>query len=196
MKYDQHIEHNGGGWFAGTYQWDRIETVEQFIAENNLTQNVYSGAILDVNVANKITDDGKQALEGKQWVLRFAETEYSLSGYSSTGSTFEHSTLVGDVTILRLKFETDGIPYNLGVIDNKQSGSKNPINEETVTIDFDPLIDFFQKALMIIALILLLIVLGVFIMPIGKIFKFVFKSVVLVISLPFKLLSTIFKKRN
>lgn len=65
LKYTDKVEHNGGGLFAGTYKWDRIETTEQFIAENDLTQNVYSGAILDINVANKITDEGKAALQGK-----------------------------------------------------------------------------------------------------------------------------------
>jgi len=38
----------------------------------------------------------------------------------------EESTLVTDVMILRLKFITDGLEYNLGVIDNKQSGSADP----------------------------------------------------------------------
>ena len=78
LKYTDKVEHTGGGLFAGTYKWDRIETVEQFIAENDLTQNVYSGAVIDVNVANKITDEGKAALQSKKWVLRFAETSYSL----------------------------------------------------------------------------------------------------------------------
>lgn len=183
LKYTDKVEHNGGGLFAGTYKWDRIETTEQFIAENDLTQNVYSGAILDVNVANTITDEGKAALQGKKWLLRFAETSYSLSGYSQTGSIFEHSTLVGDVTILRLKFETDGVTYNLGTIDNKQTGSNKPINNET----YEVVINNRGKWILgIIAAILLLIILA-------PVLPYIIRFVVWVVLLPFKAIGALFK---
>lgn len=187
LKYTDKVEHTGGGLFAGTYKWDRIETTQQFIAENDLTQNVYSGAIIDVSVANKITDEGKAALQGKKWVLRFAETSYSLSGYPSTGSTFENTTLVGDVTILRLKFETDGITYNLGTIDNKQSGSDDPVNDTDISIKLP---DGLKRILMLILGALLLIVLLVILMPI---LPTIISAIIKIILLPFKLISAIFK---
>lgn len=183
LKYTDKVEHTGGGLFAGTYKWDRIETTQQFIAENDLTQNVYSGAIIDVSVANKITDEGKAALQGKKWVLRFAETSYSLSGYPSTGSTFENTTLVGDVTILRLKFETDGITYNLGTIDNKQTGSDKPINSEIFEIIIN---NRGKRILAILAAILLLIILA-------PLLPYIIIFVVCVISLPFKVITALFK---
>lgn len=183
LKYTDKVEHTGGGLFAGTYKWDRIETTQQFISENDLTQNVYSGAIIDVSVANKITDEGKAALQGKKWVLRFAETSYSLSGYPSTGSTFENTTLVGDVTILRLKFETDGITYNLGTIDNKQTGSDKPINGEIFEIIIN---NRGKRILAILAAILLLIILA-------PLLPYIIKFVVCVISLPFKVITALFK---
>ena len=183
LKYTDKVEHTGGGLFAGTYKWDRIETTQQFIAENDLTQNVYSGAIIDVSVANKITDEGKVALQGKKWVLRFAETSYSLSGYPSTGSTFENTTLVGDVTILRLKFETDGITYNLGTIDNKQTGSNKPINSEIFEIIIN---NRGKRILAILAAILLLIILA-------PLLPYIIKFVVCVVSLPFKAIAALFK---
>lgn len=195
LKYTDKVEHNGGGLFAGTYTWDRIETTEQFIAENDLTQNVYSGAILDVSVANKITDEGKAALQGKKWILRFAETSYSLSGYSSTGSTFEHSTLVGEVTILRLKFETDGITYNLGVIDNKQSGSNTPINEEELLVK--------PNKTGIIILIIVILVIAFFVLInfvpavlslVVKLFILLCKGLLWLITAPFKLIGKIIEK--
>ena len=187
LKYTDKVEHTGGGLFAGTYKWDRIETTQQFIAENDLTQNVYSGAIIDVSVANKITDEGKAALQGKKWVLRFAETSYSLSGYPSTGSTFENTTLVGDVTILRLKFETDGITYNLGTIDNKQSGSDDPVNDTDISIKLP---DGLKRILMLILGALLLIVLLVILMPI---LPTIISAIIKIILLPFKLIAAIFK---
>lgn len=169
LTYTDRVEHNGGGLFAGTYTWDRIETVDEFIAENESWQNVYSGAIIDVNVANKITEEGKAALHGKKWVLRFAETSYSLnSGY---GSVTSFSTLVGDVTILRLKFETDGKVFNLGVVDNKQTGSDKPINSETINVTVS---NNFKRILSIIllvlALLLLLPVIRLIFKGIGKLF--------------------------
>lgn len=182
LEYTQKVEHSGGGLFAPTYTWDRIETVEQFISENETFQNVYSGAIIDVNVANTITEEGKAALKGKQWVLRFAETSYSLNGGAS-GATTSFSTLVGDVTILRLKFETDGIVYNLGTIDNKQTGSDKPINEEHYEVGLS---DTGKWILAIIALILLFVVLG-------PILPYIIKAVVWVVMLPFKAIAAIVK---
>ena len=122
-------------------------------------------------------------LKGKKWVLRFAETSYSLSGYSTTGSTFESYTLVGDVTILRLKFETDGITYNLGVIDNKQSGSKDPSNETDIDISLNKRGKMILYLLMLILLIILL----------APILPYVLQAIVWIISLPFKGISAAVK---
>ena len=193
LKYTDKVEHSGGGLFAGTYKWDRIETVEQFIAENDLTQNVYSGAVIDVNVANKITDEGKAALRGKKWVLRFAETSYSLnSGY---GSTTSFSTLVGDVTILRLKFETDGVTYNLGVIDNKQTGSDKPSNEETIQPELNKRGKWILIAIvLIIALILLAPLLPTIISFLFKAIVWICKGLWWLISAPFRLIKWIAEK--
>lgn len=181
LKYTDKVEHTGGGWFAGTYRWDRIETVEQFIAENSTYQNVYTGAILDVSVANAITEEGKAALKGKQWVLRFVETSYSLT--SGMGSTYESTTLVGDVTILRLKFETDGIVYNLGTIDNKQTGSRDPINEEEIDLGLSST----GRLILGVALLLLLVIILAPLLP------YLVRAVIWVISLPFKAIAAIVK---
>lgn len=183
LKYTDKVEHNGGGLFAGTYKWDRIETVSQFIAENDLTQTVYSGAILDVRVATKITDAGKAALQGKKWILRFAETSYSFNTFQETGSSFLTSTLVGDVTILRLKFETDGITYNLGTIDNKQTGSRDPINEEKYEVVVNA--RFKQISWLIVAILLLLLL--------APFLPLIIRLCVWVMRLPFKAIGTLFK---
>lgn len=180
LTYEQKVKHTGDGWFAPTYTWNRIETVDEFIAENDEFQNVYSGALIDVNVANKITDEGIAALQGKQWVLRFAETEYQI--WSGTGASGSFSTIVGDVTILRLKFETDGVTYNLGVIDNKQSGDPDtPINEEHTEVGLSKT---GKWILIAIAIILVLVILG-------PILPYIVKAVVWIISLPFKAIAAI-----
>lgn len=180
LTYEQKVEHTGDGWWAPTYKWNRIETVENFIAGEDIEQTVYTGALLNVSVANKITDEGKAALEGKKWVLRFTETEYSLlwSEYSHDTS----STIVGDVTILRLKFETDGVTYNLGVIDNKQSGDPDtPINEERTEVGLS---ETGKWILIAIAIILVLVILG-------PILPYIVKAVVWIIALPFRAIAAI-----
>lgn len=182
LKYTDKVEHTGGGLFAGTYKWDRIQTIDDFIKGEN-RENIYHGAVLDVKTSSKLTDEALAELKGKKWVLRFAETNYSLNGYASTGSTFESYTLVGDVTILRLKFETDGITYNLGVIDNKQSGSKDPSNETDIDISLNKRGKMILYLLMLILLIILL----------APILPYIIRLVVWIITLPFKGISAAVK---
>lgn len=174
LKYTDKVEHNGGGLFAGTYTWDRIQSVDDFIQSEN-RDNMYHGAVLDVKASSKLTDEALNQLKGKKWVLRFAETSYSLS--SSSGTTSSFSTLVGDVTILRLKFETDGIIYNLGVIDNKQTGSTNPSNETEVDVSLNNR----GKTLLYLLMAILLIVLLAPILP------YILQLVILIISIPIRL---------
>ena len=84
---------------------------------------------------------------------------------------------MGDVTILRLKFETDGIIYNLGVIDNKQTGSTNPSNET----DIDVSLNNRGKTLLYLLMAILLIVLLAPILP------YILQLVILIISIPIRL---------
>ena len=182
LKYTDKVEHTGDGLFAGTYKWDRIQTIDDFIKGEN-RENIYHGAVLDVKTSSKLTDEALTELKGKKWVLRFAETNYSLSGYASTGSTFESYTLVGDVTILRLKFETDGITYNLGVIDNKQTGGKEPSNETEIDVSLNNR----GKTILYLLLLILLLVLLAPVLP------YVLQAIVFVISLPIKGIAAIGK---
>ena len=127
LKYTDKVEHTGDGLFAGTYKWDRIESVEKFTGNEDKTKIFKSQG--DDKSAITLTDETLNELKGKKWVLRFTETDYVVQSGGTTGATTANSTLVGDVTILRLKFVTDGITYNLGVIDNKQTGGREPSNE-------------------------------------------------------------------
>ena len=180
LKYTDKVEHTGGGLFAGTYKWDRIQTVDDFI-KNEDREQIFSGAVIDVKISSKLTDAALNELKGKKWVLRFTETDYTLWSGQGTYGTF--STIVGDVTILRLKFETDGITYNLGVIDNKQSGNKDPSNET----DFDISLNKRGKMILYLLMLILLIVLLAPILP------YVLQAIVWIISLPFKGISAAVK---
>ena len=91
--------------------------------------------------------------------------------------------MVGNVTILRLKFETDGITYNLGVIDNKQTGSTEPSN--SIDIKVEP--NATGKGIIYLILFVLLLVLFAPLLP------YVLNAIILIVSFPVKLMSEIVK---
>lgn len=130
LKNDQDVEFAAPGWFGKTYTWKRIQTVTDFV-ENVVNKNeVYSGVLFNGTVSNfEITENAKAELKNKKWVLCFAETPYVyIPGSTTYPITTISYTIVSDVSILRLQFKTNGKVYNLGVIDNHQSGSRDPIN--------------------------------------------------------------------
>ncbi len=185
LKYTDKVEHTGGGFFAGTYKWDRIQSVEDFIKTEDRT-TVYYGAVLNSKVSSKLTDEALNELKGKKWVLRFTETSYNKSPRSGMGAaTYYHveTTMVGNVTILRLKFETDGITYNLGVIDNKQTGSTEPSN--SIDIKVEP--NATGKGIIYLILFVLLLVLLAPLLP------YVLNAIIFIVSFPVKLISEIVK---
>lgn len=122
-KYDQRAEVESGYQYLGkthTYTWDRIQTVAEFIATEE-----------------KLTDETKSNLAGKQWVLRFLETERTqkdieVLGYKKYNG---HWTIVDRVAVLRLEFETDGVVYNLGTVCDMQSGDEFAGNVEKIPDD-------------------------------------------------------------
>ncbi len=97
------------------HTWSRIQSVTEF------------------KNTEKLSDEALKQIKNKQWVLRFADTDYTryvndtimgIVGYT------EYYTEISEVTILRLKFLKSGKVYNLGVVDNKQTGSDKPTNED------------------------------------------------------------------
>ncbi len=115
------------------YEWDRINSAQDFVNSQDISYG-YCGAIFNTETDVKLTDEAKNIIGSKQFVVNFAETEF-VDELRSSGFNTEHyvdKTLVSDVSILRLKFETDGVTYNLGVVDNKQTGSDSPVTE-TIT---------------------------------------------------------------
>ncbi|MGN0805017.1 MAG: hypothetical protein ACI4MS_06510, partial [Candidatus Coproplasma sp.] len=114
------IGKNNGNWLH-KYSWNRIETLDDFLAD-------------EVNNGYTITsEEGAEKLLNCQWVLRFLETEYSMIYTESLVSVVltEQKTYVNDVMILELEFETDGKTYKLGAVDNKQTGSREPLIAES-----------------------------------------------------------------
>lgn len=173
LNYDTVVEHEGGGLFAKKYTWERIAKVDEFIANE------------------KLTDEGLEDLENKSWVLRFYEAD--LSFVQNSNSFREESTKVSDVTILRLKFETDGKVYNLGVVDNKQSPGEGqlPDNENTNEWELPSFDDYdWEKILGIILFVIGLILIVVLL---GPILPYIIRLVIWIILLPFKFIAVVIK---
>lgn len=184
LTSEDKLTYSGEGlWWAENVLVDRIQKTADFIGSTNVSETVYTGALIDVSKASKITDDSLEALKNKQWVLRFADTEERYRSDINTGASEYYSTLIGDVSILRLKFETDGEVYNLGVVDNKQTGSDKPINEWEYNVDFklpswlDGLKDIAKLILLIVFIILMLPVVYYVLKFVVWVFKSIAKAI-------------------
>ena len=134
------------------YEWPEIQTTDKFINSVNV-ENIYKGALFNTYVQSKITEEGISSLRNKQWVLSFDSTEYTKTNYvGGYGYDFYN---VSDVSVLRLKFVSEDKIYNLGVIDNKQTGNGSPDNVNKVKTQLSFLATILTIAgLFILALIL------------------------------------------
>ena len=124
------------GPFEGRdYSFERIQKVSDFIKTED-REWIYELGLFNVSVETKLTDKGLSEIKDKQWIIRFAETEWK-DTQTSLGSTITKTkshTIVGNVSLLELKFETDGVVYDLGVVDNMQTGDGQPDNETNTKV--------------------------------------------------------------
>ena len=150
---DDQVEVEVGLIFKTQYTWDRILSVNDF--KSSLED---SGIVLSSSAESGLSD--------KQWVLSFYESDYKKWADSiGTVALYDYETGVNvmDVTILRLKFETDGVVYNLGVVDNKQTGSEDP-SGHTQTF-WEKVVEWFNNLVWWLKFILY-IILGLLCVPI------------------------------
>ena len=173
LNYTDVAGNTADGWFAHKYTWNRIESVKDFVSKEDLTS------------------EAKKDLNEMDWVLRFVETDFT---YRSD-SHGEYSTMsnISEVSILRLKFETDGKVYNLGVVDNKQSPGEGqqPDNENTNEWELPSFGDYdWEKILGIILFVIGLILIVVLL---GPILPYIIRLVIWIILLPFKFIAVVIK---
>lgn len=168
------------GIFAHKYTWKEIMTVEDFI--NNVVQD--ENFFFD----SELTPSGKKDLEGKKWVLCFLTTEITHSS-SSAGlwrRDIDKRYFVNDETILRLEFKTGGNLYNLGVVDNYQTGDGVADNKENYGFNeeywkkwlkgiWDEIQDWIKIIAIVLGVILLIIILCFIFPPVWKLIKVVFR---------------------
>ncbi len=149
-----------------------------------------------------------EELSNKQYVVRFHESVYTKT--SGMGSVDERFTQISDVTLLRLRFETDGIMYNLGVVDNKLTGIDPPIKVNPQDKELWEMIrDFFKTIgnwfannwdwLLIVVLGVILLIVLIPFMPtilsfILMCLKYLFKGLIWLITLPFKGIAALVRK--
>lgn len=138
-----------GGIFHRSHKWKRIQSVEEFIDSEDLT------------------DEETGFVEDKQWILRFCETDYTFTSVSSSNGTTDiwDGTEISDVSLLKmtLTFEEDGKAYTLGIVDNKQTEGETPGNNPEGLFDgikdllekiwdaLQKVFDFFGKAFKFVA---------------------------------------------
>lgn len=144
VKALEEVSNDADGLFGKKYTWNRIEKVSDFIANEGEDLNLTTGNLED--------------LKNMDWILRFEETDFT----STVGMYVTNTgTLVSEVTILRLKFQTDGVTYNLGVVDNKQTGNKDPFaSADTYLDDLEEGGPNWQVLIAVLALCLLLPILS------------------------------------
>lgn len=182
---------DGSIWTHSEHMWKRIQKTEDFL-KNDTPVYLFPGFSVDQDLP--FTDEAREELKKTDWVLSFVETEYVFKvNASQMIPVTEKYSRVGDVTILRLKFKTGGKIYNLGVVDNKQTGSPDP----SATVEKQ---EWWQKIMMVLMLILLLLALifvWPFISPVVKIIwqgiKGIFKVLIWILLLPSRLFRRIFK---
>ena len=132
--------YQGTGIAAAHFAWERIENVQAFF-DNVDSTAVYTGVLFDVTWGTPLTSEAREAISSKQWVLRFLETPYLYEYYHLDGWQYLTNlsrTLVSAESILRLKCVTNGVAYNLGVVDNYQAEGLNPSNGITHETEFNP----------------------------------------------------------
>lgn len=180
---DDKVIYKGDGFFAPKYKWDTIQTLDEFVKSVDISQRVYSGAVFDKYTASKITDENRKELKNKKWVLSYYFSEKIYNCYDMTAGTIEtwDSAIVGQTTILRLKFRNGDKVYNLGVVDNKQTGSLEPINRNEWSVTVNKSGKNLWKVVKIVAIVFLCSVAFFLLAPV---LPYIFKGILI----PFKLI--------
>jgi len=162
------------GLSTGTYEWNRI-TKSKLYHDDLVAQGVH------------FNDDVATLLKENHFV--FSYYEYGQPNYSLW------SYYTDEVTILRIHFVSEGEHYNLGVVTDITSPDNNPGGVGGGT-DWEKLFkelgDGFDTLFMLIGIVILLVV----VVAAFPIFKFVLDGLVLIISLPFKIIDYIFPKKK
>ena len=164
LRYTDVVQSEKDGDKYDTYKFNRIQTSQEFMETEDITTEKYWG--LWKTSAERLNDTARNEIKSKQFVLRFYETKYSYEQTAGVGTSLAvggvdtfNSTEVSGVTILTLEYEVNGVTFRRNCVDNKQSGSKDPVNGDEKTEWVDPFKEIgddfakFIKTLLIIVAI-------------------------------------------
>lgn len=180
LSYTEVSGNLGDGWFSKKYIWNQIESTSSFIKKNREDLN--------------LTDGNISELEKTAWILRFTETDYACKvtgAFSGDG----YLTEISNVSVLRLKYKTDGVTYNLGVVSDKVTGDRNPFAEADNALDdfIESLSDMMADFGIMFLVLIIVFAVGVGIYFLVMYCPFIFKGMWTVIKFPFDLIGKFFK---
>lgn len=188
-------------WWKTEYEFYRISTVEQFLKDEN-REIIYRQGLIDVPEQYKMTDEGIEALKGKQWVFRFYESEYFKRLTNDYQLNRTEWSIVSEITVLRLKFDMSGETYNLAVVDNKISEGENqePVGGESDvkidTSDLEALFGDIMTALgVVLGLAVLAVVIAIVLPLITPLLRGLIKGLWWIICFPFNIIGKLFRKK-
>lgn len=193
-------EQQGGGdigwWFTKTeLGYPRIQKFEDFIKCFDSKHVLWQGVFTQKCEYMELKDDALLALNSDgdykyKWVLRYFDTDYNI--VESNGFIVEFGTFVKNVVILRLSFLSDDKFYNLGIVDNVQTGSIKPTGEGGVKSEVnDDIKDFFEKFWFLCKLLFGVILVVVIIYLIRPILPIIGKVFAAILTAPIKLVVSI-----
>ncbi len=169
LKFGENIKYEEGRWYNKEYSFPQIEKPEDFLKTEG-ENKIFKQGIFEQWVTSEVDSEAKNNISDKEWVLRFAYTQYSEVDKGITLPYTDYAKyIVGEVSILRLAFYTNGTYYNLGVVDNKQTGSSSPDN--TIKTELKLNDDFYFYLELIIVILLVVFLWN----PLCSLFRFLFK---------------------
>ena len=196
LNYTDSVKYDTSNWFTKySYNWDRIQTVDEFF-DSTAAVDIYSSIALNTYGKTTLTDEAKSKISNMQFVLRFTETSYTehiirpgLANPNYIVTNVEDS-VISDVTILRLKFETDGVVYNLGVVDNKTNGNGLSDTYTDWTVEVSETFTEIMKAIGYVLLVVLAIVFLSLLGALAPIFKLIWSFILKLLKVVWWVLSS------
>lgn len=172
------------GWF-GNYK------IEYDTVDNLLDLKSYNAKDSDKFVFNKEAENYSYGVHFADTIRQAYQPDKAPNGLCSyiVGSGFT------DVAILELSVMVSGVEKRLLAVGES---IKDFDSGDIIQTDDKSILDIIKKILELLGIIILLVVLIFFsslIVPIGKILRLVWKSIVYIIKLPFKLIIYIFKQK-
>lgn len=188
LKAENEVTTPTVGLFGKKHTWKEIQTVSEFLKQE------------------EVTDDVREQMQGKKWVLRFALTsviKYNTGVFDAT--TDVQAFRVSDASILRLKYITAGITYDLAVVDNKQTEDNRPSSPtpdsrledilKKMETFWDKVVNFFKRIgtwftkywwiVLIVVGVIALGLLAIFVKPVAKILWWILKIIFYIVTCPF-----------